>query len=354
MEHGWGWFGRGAVVAAARLARALARRGAVVALAALLLAAGRGLAGPASRPSPLTLTWAAGAVGGGWYQQAGGLAEVLQRRLPWLQVRVVPGGGVQNVLAVASGQVELAWGLPPIVDAAIKGQEPYDRPVQGVRAILAGLGVNTFHVAVAADSPLRSFDDIFRSGRNLRITTPVVGSSDEWVFRKILAYYGTSYDELQRTRGFRFFPVSYQEQATLFKDRNVDVFFTQLAVPASAIQEAALGRRMRLLSFPEGLREHLRGFALGVGTIPPGVYQNVENTAPVVTMTMGNVILVHESVPADAVYEITRVLNETALQEVKAVQVQFQTYDPASGWRDTGAPLHAGAERWYREAGHLR
>ena len=77
------------------------------------------------------------------------------------------------------------------------------------------------------------------------------GTSDEWVFRKVLAHYKTDYKALEAA-GFKFFRGSYAEQASQFKDRNVDSVFTFLAVPAAAVTEASVGRSLKIMNFPSG------------------------------------------------------------------------------------------------------
>ena len=59
-----------------------------------------------------SLTWTAGAVGGGWYTISGGMAE-LMREKAGLNIKVVPGGGTQNPVLVQTGEAEIGMGLPP-------------------------------------------------------------------------------------------------------------------------------------------------------------------------------------------------------------------------------------------------
>src|SRR5256712_7524069 len=80
------------------------------------------LALPAS--AQLSLTWTAGAVGGGWYAISGGMAELLREKAQ-LTIKVIPGGGTQNPVLVQKGDAEIGMGLPPLLDAAMKGQDPY-------------------------------------------------------------------------------------------------------------------------------------------------------------------------------------------------------------------------------------
>src|SRR5213593_4947933 len=71
-----------------------------------------------------SLTWTAGAVGGGWYAISGGMAELLREKAQ-LTVKVIPGGGTQNPVLVQKGDAEIGMGLPPLLDAAMKGEDPY-------------------------------------------------------------------------------------------------------------------------------------------------------------------------------------------------------------------------------------
>src|SRR5688572_29831327 len=49
-----------------------------------------------------SLTWTAGAVGGGWYAISGGMAELVREKAG-LNIKVIPGGGTQNPVLVESG-----------------------------------------------------------------------------------------------------------------------------------------------------------------------------------------------------------------------------------------------------------
>src|SRR5882762_11703527 len=71
-----------------------------------------------------SLTWTAGAVGGGWYAISGGMAELLREKAQ-LNIKVIPGGGVQNPPLVEKGEADLGMGLPPLLGAAPRGEDPY-------------------------------------------------------------------------------------------------------------------------------------------------------------------------------------------------------------------------------------
>lgn len=325
----------------------------VIGLGALLAPVGE-----AAQQKPVTLTWSAGPVGGGWYLIAGGIAELI-RDTTGINVKVVPGGGTQNPPLIDKGDVEMGWGLPPLLNAAWNGEDPYDKPphngkkMQNLRSIAGGMSVNTFHFYVGAETPFKTMDEIFKQKKAMRIAISPVGTSDEWVFRKVLSFYGMDYKELEAA-GFKFFRGSYSEQASNFKDRNVDAVFTFLALPGAAVTEASIGRSLRLLNFPQGLLDSLTKFGLGTGTIPKGTYPQAANAGEeIVSATMGSVIVANREISNDVAYTIAKAIGEN-LDRFRKIHASLQTYQARDGAKPSGIPLHPGAEKYYREKGYVK
>jgi TRAP transporter TAXI family solute receptor len=302
-----------------------------------------------------SLTWTAGAVGGGWYAISGGMAELLREKAG-LNVKVIPGGGTQNPPLVQKGEAELGMGLPPLLGAALAGDDPYKgQKMPDLRALAGNMSLNTFHLYVGADSPYAamSMEEIFKGKKPIRLAISKPGSSDVWVFEKVMEFYGVGYKDWEAA-GARFFRGSYTEQAGAFKDRNVDGTFTFLALPGASITEASVGRTLKLLAFPEPLLTHLAKFGLGKGTIPAGTYPKAANASePVVSATMGTTITVSTKMANDLAYTITKALNDNP-DRVRKIHGSLADYDPAKGHLYLGVPLHPGAERYYREKGYLK
>lgn len=302
-----------------------------------------------------TLTWTAGPVGGGWYQMAGGFAELIREKAG-VTVKVIPGGGTQNPVIIEKGDADMGFGLPPLLSAATQGEDPYVGKKHGaLRALAGNMSLNTFHFYVGADTPYAAMgmDDIFRGKKPIRLAISPSGTSDEWVFRKVLEFYGTSYRDMEAA-GAKFFRGNYTEQAGMFKDRNVEGVFTFLALPGASVTEASVGRSLKLQSFSEPLLQHLAKFGLGTGPIPPGTYPKAANASDaVVSATMGSTIVVSAKLDADVVYTLAKAINDNA-DRVRLIHGSLRPYDPSKAWMATGLPLHPGAERYYREKGYLR
>ena len=322
--------------------RLVAVVGACIIFAALPLQAGE----------QITLTWTAGGAGGGWYSIAGGIATIVKEADPDIVIKVIPGGGLQNPAVVASKGAEIGWGLPFLNAAAYKGMQPFEKPLEELRALAGGMSMNYFHFYVSADSPLNSMDEIFGQKKKLRIAISQAGSSDTWVLERVLDSYKTSIPELEKA-GFTFLRGNYAFQANQFKDRNADAVFTFLALPGAAVTEAAVGRKLKLIDFSESSLKYLDQFGITKGLIPVGTYDKVANTKDVVTAASGSVITVHKDMSDELAYRLTKAFNDN-FAKVRKVHSSMEPYEIKDGPTGCGVPLHPGAIKYYKEKGILK
>ena len=223
------------------------------------------------------------------------------------------------------------------------------------------MSVTFFHFYVAADLAIAKLspEEIFRGRKPIRLAIPKPGTSDVWVFEKIMEFYGLcapgkiadcykSWEEA----GARLVRASYADQAAMFRNRKVDAAVAVLALPARSVAAAAEGRRLTLLPCPQPLAEHLARFGLGQGVIPAETYPKAVAAESVSTATMGTTIIVSAAMADDLAYTITRTLNDNA-DRLRKLHESLADYDPSRGWLHLGVPLHPGAERYYREKGWL-
>ena len=301
------------------------------------------------------LTWTAGQVGGGWYSQAGGFVELIKSKDPSFNIKVVPGAGIQNMSKLQQGETEIAWGLPPFIAASYNGQDPYKDKHPDMRLVMNGLGYVHIQVGVPVEYPANTMKDVFEIAKTKPITigTTPPGGSDEWVMRKIFEFYKTTYADV-RAKGGKVILVSYSDLTTQYRDRNMDVFFANLAVPGAALQEASLARKMKILPLDDDCIKFLEGHGLSRGVIPRGSYKDVvNNDKDIPTITMANTIVANQKVPADVIYQFTKVLLAD-VNGVRKVHPAFKDFEPKDAVRLANVPLHPGAEKAYKEAGLLK
>ena len=318
---------------------------------------------PVAAAAQTTLTWTGGAVGGGWDAISTGVAALLHDRAD-LSVRVIPGGGAQNPVLVERGDAQIGLGLPPLLGAAARGEEPYrGRTLAGLRAIAGNMSLNVLHFYAAADSPFArmTLTDIFRGRKPIRLAIPKPGTSDVWVLEKMMEFYelcppGRTAECYRswESAGAKLVRGSYADQAEAFKSHKVDAAFAILALPAAAVVDAASGRALTLLPCAEPLIAHLATFGFGRGEIPAGSYPKATNGGErIASATMGTTIVVSASMPDEVAYTITKTINDNA-DRFRRLHPSLADYDPAQAWLNLGVALHPGAERYYREKGWLQ
>jgi TRAP-type uncharacterized transport system substrate-binding protein len=328
----------------------------------VLCAVALGVAAGGASAQP-TVTWASGVAGGGWFAISTQVAALLREQAN-LDVKVVSGGGAQNPVLVGKGYVEIGLGLPPLLEAAKHGHDPYrGRQLENLRGLAGNMSLNVFHIYVAADSAFArmTVEEIFGGRKPIRLAIPRPGTSDVWLLERMMEFYGLcvpgNTSECYRSwelAGAKFIRGSYLEMAAAFKERRVDAAFVILALPAEVVTYASQHRPLTLFSCPAPLLEHLASFGLGRGVIPGGTYPKAANGSENITSaTMGTTVIVSSSMADDVAYAITKTLNDNA-DRVRRFHASLADYDPSRAWLNLGVALHPGAERYYREKGWLK
>jgi TRAP transporter TAXI family solute receptor len=301
--------------------------------------------------TPISLQASAGGVGGVWYIVMAGLAEVVKEKAPEIQIKVVPGGGLINPPRVGKGDVQMAILFAPQAAATHQGMDPFKEKTADIRMIAGGFGNNFVQFVAAEETGLNTFEDVVKKKFPLKIAVERKGTTDEWTFALALAHYKLGYGDLSKWGG-KVVNTGYSDQGTMMKDRHVDAIWENIAIPAPAVQDVLLSRKIKLVALPEDLIGALvKKYSLARGEIPVGSYGVVSQ--PVPTVLHISSIAVHAGVPEDVVYTITKVLCENA-DRVREIHASAKTFDPPNAWKNLGAPLHKGAEKYYKEKGYMK
>src|SRR6476619_2680964 len=139
---------------------------------ALAFACGGGAGG---KPSARFLSIATGGTGGVYYPYGGGIAKVLNEKLPSVRATAeVTAATVDNLKLIRDGRADVAFALADTLEDAIKGRGPFEgRPVPAVS--IAVLYANYTHVVALASSNIRTVADL----RGKVVSTGSPGSGTE-------------------------------------------------------------------------------------------------------------------------------------------------------------------------------
>jgi uncharacterized protein len=298
-----------------------------------------------------TYTATVGGLGGVWYTMFTGISELVKEKDPGVVIRVVPGGGLIAVQKVGEGSSEFGFGFPWTVADARAGRDPFKGALPDVQGVMSGFGSSYLQFVVDKKFGATSIDDIFKKKMPIRIAVDRVGTTDELALRRVMAFYKMTYEDLAKAGG-KVSHAGYNDQSTLFKDRQVDAIFQNIAVPSSSVLEVKVGRDIMLLGFPPELMEYMyKEYAFVKGRIPAGSYGIVDKDLP--SPESPTMMTANNKVAADVVYRTVKVVGDNP-DRIRKIHDSLKEFDPTTGWKDLGAPLHPGAEKYYREKGWLK
>lgn len=299
-----------------------------------------------------TLIWTSGPVGGGWYTMASGLAKLIMEENPELTIKVVPGGGITNPAIIDKGLSDLGFSLDVFSFFAYNGEGVYKAyPRKNIMMIGASFSDNFTHFLRSEGSDL-DLEDILVNSENSSIGITQSGSTDENMFQKIMALYGTDYKSLRENKNHKINLASYSELASQYKDGQTDHIFLNLGIPGGAIIDMMLGRDGDLLSLPEELIDKMnKEYGFNRGTIPANTYPN--QNEDVKTIRMGTVIMVHADQSEDVIYKITKTFCEKQ-DKMVAIHSSMIAFDCKTATENAPIPVHPGSMKYYREKGYVQ
>ncbi|MFD0200752.1 MULTISPECIES: TAXI family TRAP transporter solute-binding subunit [Saccharothrix] len=300
--------------------------------AAGLAAVPAGAAGCTSSSLPVIdeLVLATGPDGAVFREVGGALAAALADELP--STRVVErhtGASVENVRLLRSGEVHLGLSsLDPLVDGTVLSAEDPG----GISAV-GRLYDSFMQIAVPAGSPLRTLSDL--AGRTVSFGPSESGT--EFTATRLLSLLGIDVDARR---------MAHADAAEQLVTGELDAVLALTGIPTPAITDTLRAFPLRLLDLPaeaEALAEAYPGPYVPA-TIPATTYGDL---GPCRTFAVPNLLLARTSLDADVVEVVTRTVF-TQSARIAAGHPEASRINVRTGIATGQAPLHQGAERWFR------
>ncbi len=302
------------------------------------LAVGAGIVTAAGIAEAQQLRLMTGPQGGSWYPLGGAIANIAAK--DGFNVQVLPGAGIANVVAVSLGRADLGFGNSISTVDGVAGRPPFEAVAENVCNV-ATLYPQYFQIVVNADSGIDTIEDV----RGKSVAIQPVGNTAEAISAQLFEVYGMTYEDLGRVSF-----VSYTDAVSLMKDNNAQMFTLGTTVPASAVMDLASSRAIKLLELPDDKFAAMRELNPGYSklTIPAGSYPGQDEDVDVVGYATH--VIARCDLDEDVVYKILEGMVEDMADLISIVRVMDATTLEVMA-TDTGVPLHAGAERFYRDHG---
>jgi len=253
-------------------------------------------------------------------------------------------GAVANVLAVNRGLADSGFAQSDVIAEAVAGRGAFRKFGRQNRIrIVADLFPEDVHLVVARKSKIMSVTDL----RGKRVSLGAESSGTSVTVRAILSAYRVPEHSLQLRRD------ASDVDAQLLQKGDIDAFFFVGGRPVGLIDDLIARGIARLVPIDGKGRDALLHAVpeLSADIIPRGTYRGMPATETVSTHALW---IVNVREPSSLVYGIARALfspaNRAALDD-DGGSASLIRLDTATS--DLPAPLHPGAERYFREVGRL-
>lgn len=253
-------------------------------------------------------------------------------------------GAVANVLSVNAGETDSGLAQANIVADAVAGRGEFRaKGRQKHIRVIASLFPEAVHIVVASDSRIETVSDL----RQKRVSIGTDGSGIGVVAQAVLAAYGLS------ERDIKVGKEPYDVSADLLRRKRLDAFFFLGSAPAPLIDDLFIHGTARMLPIDGAARRTLlrRMPTLTADTIPQGAYPGA---GTIQTVSVRTLWVVKDSADPEVVYGLLRALYNPAnrdLLDAEGPAGRHIRLDEATS--GLTAPLHPGAERFYRLMGKL-
>ncbi|HEY1029318.1 MAG TPA: TAXI family TRAP transporter solute-binding subunit [Pseudomonas sp.] len=254
------------------------------------------------------------------------------------------GGGIANVHGMRNGEFDFGIMQADHLYKAREGTGPFQGEVamSDIRALFS-LQREVFTVLARRDAGIQGLDDL--QGKRINIGNPGSGQRD-------------TLEEIMAAKGWdrSTFAVASElkaaEQASALGEDNIDAMIYFVGHPNAAIEEATATVDAVLVPLDgDAVERLLERPYYSRDEIPAGLYKG--NDQPTPSIGSRAVLATSSNADPQVVYELVKAVfdNLDRLRELHPALARLQVREMiASGLT---APLHEGAERYYRERGWL-
>ncbi|RWN03559.1 MAG: TAXI family TRAP transporter solute-binding subunit [Mesorhizobium sp.] len=295
------------------------------------------------------VTIGTGGVTGVYYAAGGAICRLLNKDRKTHGIRCSvesTGGSAFNVNTIKEGELDFGMAQSDVQYNAYKGLESFKDggPHTDLRAVFS-IHPEPFTVLAHPNAGVTKFEDF--KGKRFNVGNP--GSGTRASMERLLSAMGWTLADFSLASELKA-----DEHGPALCDGKIDGFFYGVGHPSANIQDPTTTCGAKLVPLTGEVVDKLVAenpyYAKAV--IPGGLYANNPND----TETFGVLatLVTSAKVPDESVYQLTRAVFEN-FDEFKSLHPAFANLDPAKMVAEgNSAPLHPGAEKYFKEKGWLK
>jgi len=251
-------------------------------------------------------------------------------------------GSVFNINAVNRGLLDFGVAQSDRNYQAWKGEADWDgKPVDKLRSVFSA-HPEAVLLVTRADTGIKSVGDL--KGKTVNIGNP--GSGQRGNSMDLLPLYGIDPEKDIKAEGLQ-----QGEASRALVDKKIDAFVYTVGMPSAAIEEPANSTDIDILDInSDAIKKFISDKPYYVlAQYPEGIVKGVDAFE---TYAVKATVVSSADVPEDLVYDFTKTVFEN-LDELKKTHAAFGILKPEDMLKGLSAPLHPGAEKYYKERGWM-
>jgi hypothetical protein len=288
---------------------------------------------------------ATGGTQGTFYFVGAGISKIVHQYMPEIEIVVeATSASPENARLVGRGMADFALTTTEHSFTAFNGTGQYGKEEKGNVYFIRNSHIAFFQL-VTNRPEIKTVYDL--KGKRVAFGAP--GSTTYMVQGvALMKAHGMTYADVKAQA------LHYGEAVTAMKDGNLDAALIGAGIPTAAIIDfCSRDSKARLVAVGEKEMKKMMEFdpyCFG-WEIPANTYKG--QTAPVLQPAIAQVVVANKNVPADVVYNITKISDQHTSELVKVHGV-FKEWSHKSADLGRKIPHHPGAERYWKEVGLIK
>lgn len=285
-----------------------------------------------------------GGTAGTYYVVAAAMAATINNNSDTIEVVVQPTkGSVENINLCDAGDIQMGMSNSDGVYWASSGTGSYEAYGPQNIAGLMSLYMSAGQMSTLASSGIETYGDL--KGKKVCLGPPSTTIVE--MSKDILRAYG-----IDPENDITPFYLSFDEGLAKLTDGEIDATFFVGGIPTAAMINASSSGNVRMVDVDKEIIDQLceqRSYYVP-HVIPAGTYKGTEKD--INTMLIYTEIFVNKDLSEEAAYEFVKIALENRDDYVESHTV-CQEINAETACK-TSAPLHPGAEKYYREIGVIQ
>lgn len=288
---------------------------------------------------------ATGGTAGTYYAVGGALAAAVTKDGKLRCTAETGNASVANINLVSRKEIEIAFVQNDITYWAVNGELMFkDKPLKNIRAV-AALYPEHIQMVVTKESKIKKFADL----KGKRVSVGAQGSGVWGDLQALFAVSGLSEKDFKKTDYLDF-----AGTAGRFKDEQIDAGFVVAGYPTAAIMDLTTTKNnITLCNFEDSFLKKLTAkypfFVPSV--VPANTYKGI--TKDTKTPAVMAILVTHADVPEKDIYDFLSALYKN-IDDVKAAHAKGKEITLEGALNGLTAPLHPGAEKFFKEKGLIK